>query len=56
VAEVARTTDGRLHVDRPLGVVADGEGEEDGVNMARCAIGGDRAGGKSTGLRGDDGP
>jgi hypothetical protein len=47
--------EGHLHVDRPLGVVADGEGEDNGADMAGCATGGDRAGGKSTGLRKNDG-
>jgi hypothetical protein len=55
VAEVARATEGRLHVDRPLGVVVNGEEEDDEADVAWCTIEGDQAGGKSAGLRGDDG-
>jgi hypothetical protein len=44
VAEVARVTEGRLHVDRPLGVVADDEGEDDEADVAWCTVEGDRAG------------
>jgi hypothetical protein len=37
VAEVARATEGVLHVDRPLIVVANGEGEDDGADMMGCS-------------------
>jgi hypothetical protein len=56
VAEVAGTTEGQLHVDRPLGVVVDGEGEDDRADMTGCTPGSDRADGKGAGLRGTMAP
>jgi hypothetical protein len=56
VVEVAHTTEGGLHVDRPLGVVANGEGEDDGADVTGCTTQGDGASGKGAGLRGDNGP
>jgi hypothetical protein len=56
VAEVAGAAEGRLHVDPPLGVVADDEGEDNGADVMGCAPESDRASGKGAGLRGDEGP
>jgi hypothetical protein len=48
-------TEGDLHADGLLGVVADREGEDDRIDVTGCTAKGDGAGSKSAGLRGDNG-